>query len=884
MATEAYLGTARSRISVQRHVRLVDYDLHNGCNARTWLQFDVSGNPTIDPDNAFFITVLADPELRPKTILADFELHDLPPRSWVGFELIPLLRECPLLTKQDGKNWAGFIACLVDVINEDLFHPLARTLMELSPPVLRSELTKYAINAVTEPPENLVSRLRNFFNQIIGQVDLWSQTEWHDRRPTGCQPQDAGNPARENRRLLETVFPEHFARQNDPDLPVQLFEAHNQIQFYTWDQSECCLMAGATSATLRDRLLSEASPSDKTSCSAFLQDYKQTRLLGNLSPGDFLMFEEVRGPRTGNPADANVTHRQVVRLTKVEFSFDPAGPNRVPIVKIQWHVKDALRFPLCISSITSAPDCRRIDNVSVARGNVFMADHGQTVSPPENVGIVPQQESASTCCEDHQCGTCGCNGGKQLAWTLEYRPQLKQPELTFAEPVVDCLSAAESIQQTTHKSLPGLELIGLPTREPIEGGSGRHLLFDLDELENPQRILARLHLLSRQQADWLREAVGPHAAAFADDLEDALRVQGVQQVRKRWNLNDSVDPFGSDAAPDATSEKEDGFFRLRSNLETKLRQAVLWQARPHLLDSRPEDQHFVVEMDNQRHAQLRFGNNELGKSPVSGTMFLATYRVGNGPVGNVGAEKIRHAVYRGQPLAGIEKVRNPLPSHGGTDPESMEHARMHGPHAFRKKRRAIIAEDYRELVLRDFQDEIQQARATMQWSGSNIVIAVTVDPFDGIEDIDELLQRIRDRLYLYRRIGHCVQVQRPIYVPLDILLVVCVQSGYLRSHVQAELQELFSNRILPDGRMGFFHPDNLTFGESIYLSRIVAAAREVPGVQNVTVQKLQRYGLGDQGEKDAGVLTLGPMEIPLIMNDRNRPECGQICLDMRGAR
>jgi hypothetical protein len=37
VATEAYLGTARLRRSVRRHARLLDYDLHNGCNARTWV-------------------------------------------------------------------------------------------------------------------------------------------------------------------------------------------------------------------------------------------------------------------------------------------------------------------------------------------------------------------------------------------------------------------------------------------------------------------------------------------------------------------------------------------------------------------------------------------------------------------------------------------------------------------------------------------------------------------------------------------------------------------------------------------------------------------------------------------------------------------------------
>ena len=42
VATEAYLSTARNRISVRRHARLVDYRLSEGCNARTWVCVEVS--------------------------------------------------------------------------------------------------------------------------------------------------------------------------------------------------------------------------------------------------------------------------------------------------------------------------------------------------------------------------------------------------------------------------------------------------------------------------------------------------------------------------------------------------------------------------------------------------------------------------------------------------------------------------------------------------------------------------------------------------------------------------------------------------------------------------------------------------------------------------
>ncbi len=44
VATEAYLGTARQRVSVRRHTRLLDYAFHDGCNARTWVAFEAGAS------------------------------------------------------------------------------------------------------------------------------------------------------------------------------------------------------------------------------------------------------------------------------------------------------------------------------------------------------------------------------------------------------------------------------------------------------------------------------------------------------------------------------------------------------------------------------------------------------------------------------------------------------------------------------------------------------------------------------------------------------------------------------------------------------------------------------------------------------------------------
>ncbi|HNZ05306.1 MAG TPA: hypothetical protein PKL01_02470, partial [Methanothrix soehngenii] len=55
VATEAYLNTARQRISVRRHARLVDYRMHEGCNARTWVFLETSDDLPKGEEQIFYL-------------------------------------------------------------------------------------------------------------------------------------------------------------------------------------------------------------------------------------------------------------------------------------------------------------------------------------------------------------------------------------------------------------------------------------------------------------------------------------------------------------------------------------------------------------------------------------------------------------------------------------------------------------------------------------------------------------------------------------------------------------------------------------------------------------------------------------------------------------
>jgi hypothetical protein len=299
VSTEAYIGTARSRISLRRHARLVNYPISEGANARTLVCVQVSPPTlTIPAETLFYVGV-----------------PGLPPAAQTG-DAVAL--------------------------------------------------------------------------QLLG----------------GSQPVFAS--------MQECV----------------LYHEQTEMSFYTWGDTDCCLPAGATQATLSGSLTS-------------------------LQSGDLVIFQERVGPDTSQPEDADPSHRCAVRLTGATPTTDPL--HDTPITSITWADADALPFPLCISSTTDSDHASQpVTDVSVALGNVVPADHGTWIDPsPETLGIVPPLPPAP----DPTAG-CSCGAGSSVAQPLpRFYPSLAQSPLTFSVPDSwPPVSATAFLAPGTAGALPTIEV------------------------------------------------------------------------------------------------------------------------------------------------------------------------------------------------------------------------------------------------------------------------------------------------------------------------------------------------------------------------------------------------------------------------------------------
>lgn len=531
---------------------------------------------------------------------------------------------------------------------------------------------------------------------------------------------------------------------------VTLHESHNRIRFYAWSDEDCCLPRGATGAVLYDDAL-------------------------QLSPGDVLIFKEQINPVSGLETDADPFHRHAVRLTTVNNGTDPV--TNQAIVEIEWNPEDALPFPFCISrTIQSDGKSVVMSDVSIALGNIVLADHGRDVKD-EDIGRVPEPDPAL--CLIFPPNPKRCSSSQPLVIQPRFNPRINHKPLTFAAP-------------------------------------------------------------------------DPFIADSKDKISSAASVF-------TYSENDAVPVISLTTAPPEPRS---------------------WLIYNDLLNCGRDDWGYVVEIEDNGTVFLRFGDNTYGKFPKSGMTFFASYRIGNGTGGNIGIGSIAHIISKEK---GIDSVWNPLPAKGGREPEKTDDVRKNAPHAFRIQKRAVTTADYAEVVNR--LPEIQRSAATLRWTGSWNTVFVTVDPYGFVPKEPKYLEnKVQEYLDEYRMAGHDTVIDWPRFVPLEIELFVCVKREYFRSDVKDALNELFSTRILADGRRGVFHPDNFTFGQPVYESRIYQAALGVEGVKSVQIKKFRRRNTSDNPVPADGRLWFNRLEIARLDNDPNFPENGVFTVYLEGGR
>jgi len=304
----------------------------------------------------------------------------------------------------------------------------------------------------------------------------------------------------------------------------------------------------------------------------------------------------------------------------------------------------------------------------------------------------------------------------------------------------------------------------------------------------------------------------------------------------------------------------------------------------HSDDSTEQGDHYMVETDERRRSTLRFGNGTNGQLLPRGAVVHAQYQIGGGAAGNIGADQLVFS----RPLTGVlsgavVRVWNPFDVTNGRDPEAAEKVRRNAPEAYRARQlRAVTLADYVRRA--EEVDGVSRAVARYAWTGSWRTVRVTIDPVGTTGLAEPLRETIAAHLEAVRLIGEDIELRPPRYVPLDIRITVCADAAYWREDLRFILEQEFSDSWTSDGRRGFFHPDEWTFGQALHRSRIEGRLHQIAGVEHVVAIMMKRFNAPTPGLPNTEQLEMAFDEVVQLANDPDHLERGLIRFTINGGR
>jgi hypothetical protein len=252
-----------------------------------------------------------------------------------------------------------------------------------------------------------------------------------------------------------------------------------------------------------------------------------------------------------------------------------------------------------------------------------------------------------------------------------------------------------------------------------------------------------------------------------------------------------------------------------------------WTEVPELFGQASAAQVFSTRTTEDGKTLIQAGGNTYGTAfPTGSGNITATYRVGAGTAGRVGAASLTTLLDRLQGLAG---VTNPLPAEGGAEPETMDTIRQNAPRTVRTFDRAVSLQDFQDLVTES--GEVAKALATWVWDGFAPAVHLTVSGADGGTFSD--LTSLGATLANARDPNHRLLIDNYMKVPVRLEAKIWVDPSRSQADVVADALDTVLTTLSFDA---------LGLAEPLHLSMIYAVLQRSPGVVAADVT---RFGFKD---------------------------------------
>jgi hypothetical protein len=261
-----------------------------------------------------------------------------------------------------------------------------------------------------------------------------------------------------------------------------------------------------------------------------------------------------------------------------------------------------------------------------------------------------------------------------------------------------------------------------------------------------------------------------------------------------------------------------------STLELRVN-AARWTEVPGLYGQPADAPVYELRLADDGRSVVQFGDGTMGAIPPTGAgNVTATYRVGSGLAGRVGAGVLTTLL---QKPPGLQAAVNPLAAEGGADAETVDDARGSAPRTVRTFGRAVSLRDFEDLVTES--GEVAKALATRVWNGGETVVHLTVAGQDGGTFSEEGRRGLFDAMKPRRDPNHRLVIDNYAVVYVRFEAGIGIDPAYERDAVLAAATAAVLDAL------SF---DRMALGAPVNLSDLYRVVQDVAGVVFVDVDRL----------------------------------------------
>ena len=256
------------------------------------------------------------------------------------------------------------------------------------------------------------------------------------------------------------------------------------------------------------------------------------------------------------------------------------------------------------------------------------------------------------------------------------------------------------------------------------------------------------------------------------------------------------------------------------------------------------DKIFEIVTDDNYRPTIVFGDSSLGLSPAVGDSYTISYRIGGGTRGNIKSNTINAPISltlsNGTSTAAVEAtLENSSQGTGGSEAESLKHAKRYAPLTFRRQDRLVTLPDYKSFVNSFISSYGSTGKANAvtrrAYSSANIIDIFVLEKASSTQlrrATTEYKRQLIEAILEKKMLTDEPVILDGLIRTLDLIVTIKLDQKYKR--LEFEIKNKARDRILE-----YFNVDNTDFKEPFIPQDLMRDVLEIQEIRYAEVDNIE---------------------------------------------